>query len=497
MQPAASNFMDELSSTGLWVELLRNLFSGGYVLLVVAILAFAIRRFAGPRGRVPAAWHLPFAAFAFVSLLVLGLAREPIEAFLTALVEPLNQLTARTATDWPRAVVIGIFRTLLATLFLMLAIQLIGRLYWRWERRLHSIRDDRRPNLQHWVVAGTTLLRVFRVVSIFLLIIAALPYYLSQFPRSRQLVDLASDFFGTPARSILAAVLAYLPDLGYLVLILLLGRYCLRAIRYLFDSLDKGTLQVVGFHSEWAWPSYRLARTLFLLFLLMVSYPYLPGSKSQFFQGFSVFVGALITLGSSGAIGNVVAGSLLTYTRAFRLGDMVKIGDFTGIVIEKSLLVTRLRTPSNEEVSIPNGNVLSGSVLNYSARAAKEGVVLSVAAGIGYDVDWRTVHALMLEGARATDLITQDPPPVIWQTALGDYAVNYELRAATSNADRMWDTYSLLRQNVLDAFNRAGVEIMTPSIFAHRDASGLAVPDEQFPYKPRPAGIAVEVRQTP
>jgi small-conductance mechanosensitive channel len=131
--------------------------------------------------------------------------------------------------------------------------------------------------------------------------------------------------------------------------------------------------------------------------LLMVTYPYLPGSKSQFFQGFSVFVGALITFGATSTIGNIVSRTVLTYTRAFKIGDVVTIGDGTGVVLEKNLLVTRLLTPKNEEVSIQNGNVLSTSILNYSARA-KEGLVLSVAAGIGYDVDWRKVHELMFEG---------------------------------------------------------------------------------------------------
>ena len=250
---------------------------------------------------------------------------------------------------------------------------------------------------------------------------------------------------------------------------------------------------VRGFLPEWAIPTYRLVRTLFLLFLLMVTYPYLPGSKSEFFQGFSVFVGAMITFGSTATIGNIVSGTVLTYTRAFRIGDMVTIGDRTGIVIEKNLLVTRLLTPNQEEVSIPNGTVLSTSVLNYSARA-KEGLVLSVKAGIGYDVDWRRVRQLMIDGALATEHIVTDPAPQVFQAALGDYAVNYELRAFTKAPALMFHTLSALRANVLDAFNRAGVEIMTPSIYAHRDASHLAVPPEQFHEASRPRGIAIDVK---
>ena len=477
-----------------WVDLLRRVVAVALLTGLATAFTLAIKWFAGPRARTAPSWHLRFAGIASLSLVLLLLIRAPVEAFLAAVVEPLNRLTATTAPDWPREALIGLFRTVITTLGLVLAIQLIGHLYWRWEIKLQRGREGSESTGAYWMVIGTMILRLVRVVSIFVLLVASLPLYLSYFPRSRLLIERLVDYLGAPARAIGEAVVAYLPDLGYLILILLLGLYSLKAIRYLFDSLDRGALQIRGFHQEWAMPTYRLSRTLFLVFLLMVSYPYLPGSKSQFFQGFSVFAGALITFGSAGAIGNMVAGTLLTYTRAFRLGDMVRIGDFTGVVIGKSLLVTRLRTAKNEEVSIPNGNVLSGSVLNYSARAASEGVVLTVSAGIGYDVDWRTVHGLMIEGALATEHILRDPPPKVWQSELADYAVNYELRAVTSNASVMWETYSMLRQNVLDAFNRAGVEIMTPSILAHRDASNLAVPLEQFPERVPPGGIAVDVR---
>jgi small-conductance mechanosensitive channel len=201
----------------------------------------------------------------------------------------------------------------------------------------------------------------------------------------------------------------------------------------------------------------------------------------------------LITFGSTSTIANIVSGTVLTYTRAFRIGDMVTIGDQTGVVIEKNLLVTRLLTPRQEEVSIPNGNVLSTSVLNYSARAT-EGLILSVKAGIAYDVDWRKVHALMVEGAQATGHIATRPAAHVFQEALGDYAVNYELRAYTDQPTLMFHTLSALRANVLDAFNRAGVEIMTPSIFSHRDASHLAVPPEQFSQETQPRGIAIKVQ---
>jgi small-conductance mechanosensitive channel len=344
----------------------------------------------------------------------------------------------------------------------------------------------------HVATFVTTLLGLFRYVSVLILVLSFLPVVLNFFPRSRVLVDRTGGFFATPAHEIGLAVLDYLPNLGYILVILVLGWYVLRIIKYFFTSLESGSLVIGGFPPEWAIPTYRLIRTLFVLFIVMVTYPYLPGSKSQFFQGFSVFLGALITFGSTATIGNIVSGTMLTYTRAFKIGDMVNIGERTGTVIEKSLLVTRLLTPENEEVSIPNGTVFSSSVLNYSARTS-HGLVLRVTAGIGYDVDWRKVHELMIAGARATEHVLTEPAPQVYQSALGDYAVNYELRVCTNKPVFMFETLSLLRANVLDAFNRAGVEIMTPSILAHRDASQLAVPPEQFRGSTR-TGIVVDVR---
>lgn len=498
MQPAPDNLPFMIPNAAMWLEIVRGVLSVLTFGSLVVVFYFALRWFAGPRARVAPSWHRRFAACAAPVFVLLFLVRRPAESLLAALAAPFDRLTAEFAPHWPSDVVVGLYRSAITTLGLVLTIQLIGRLYWRWEIRLQRRREAGEQSDHHvaayWTVFGTMLLRLLRVVCIFAILLASLPLYLNYFPRSRLVIDRAQEYLGAPAMAISSAVIAYLPDLGYLAMILILGWHSLRVIRYLFDSLESGALEIRGFHRDWASPTYRLARTLFLLFLLMVSYPYLPGSKSQFFQGFSVFVGALITFGSTGAIGNVVAGTLLTYTRAFRLGDMVSIGDFKGVVIEKSLLVTRLRTTKNEEVSIPNGNVLSGSVLNYSARAATEGLVLTVSAGIGYDVDWRAVHQLMIEGALATGRILQEPAPRVLQTALGDYAVQYELRAATGDAIMMWDTLSKLHQNVLDSFNRAGVEIMTPSILAHRDASALAVPKEQYPMRPAPGGIAIDVR---
>jgi small-conductance mechanosensitive channel len=403
--------------------------------------------------------------------------------------------------EWTGSVLVGFFHTFVSMLFLLLLIQIVGAVFWFFEARLAARSAAQVPTAASVHVTSAYVLKAlayinrFSRTTILVLLIAAYVFEVFRYFRgSSRLLDAIRQTLATPARAITQAIINYLPEVGYLAVIWALGYGLLKVVNFTFRSISDGTLRFPGFQQEWAGPTYKLIRVIVVLFLVMVSFPYLPGAGSQFFQGFSVFVGALVTFGSSGAIGNIIAGITLTYTNAFRIGDLIRIGDTIGFVREKSLLVTRLVTVQNEGVTIPNGNILSGSILNYSSLAATKGLTLTVNAGIGYDVDWRTVHRLMIEGARRTTYVLQDPPPCVWQTNLGDYAVVYQLRAWTDRADLMLETHSDLRAKVLDEFNRAGVEIMTPSIFAHRDASDLAIPQEQFPDRPAPEGIAVEVK---
>lgn len=495
--------------TALSGELAESLFLAIRVVLVLAIvagLAFCVRQailtLAGARYHQLGRRKYWWAGLCLLAVGVLEGLRQPAEAVLTALGDWLGAFRVVPNPAWPSGALIGGYHILAATLGLVLAIQGVGALYWGVDRRLAAWRarispggpSGREADLRlHLVKAGGVLNQALRIVLLTGLVLAYVLVVLRLIPLTAAAVKGGQAYLGTPALEIARAIVGYLPNLGYLVVIGALGWLALRVVRYIFDALATGSLTLRGFYPEWAEPTYKLVRTLLLLFLLMVSFPFLPGAGSQFFQGFTVFIGALITLGSAGAIGNIVAGTVLTYTRAFRLGDMVQIGGTHGIVIEKTLLVTRVRAIENEEVTIPNNTVLSSAVVNFSSRAATGGVVLKVSAGIGYAVDWRTVHGLMLDAAGRTEHILAKPAPQVWQTNLGDYAVHYELRAWTNRPEVMFEIHSSLRRNVLDAFNHAGVEIMTPSILAHRDASDQAIPPEVFPTRGPARGIAVDV----
>ena len=272
-----------------------------------------------------------------------------------------------------------------------------------------------------------------------------------------------------------------MPSLFYLIVIVLVTRYLLKLIHAIFRAIESGAITFAGFYREWAEPTYKIARVLVLALAAVLCFPYLPGAHTDAFKGVSLFLGVLFSLGSSSAVSNIVAGIVLTYTRAFEVGDRVQVGESIGDVTERSLLVTRLRTIKNVEVTIPNGAVLASSVLNFTRLAAGPGLLLHTTVTIGYDAPWRVVHDLLTSAARRTEHILSSPAPFVLQTALDDFYVSYEINAATSRADLMAATYSALHANIQDAFNEAGVEIMSPHYGALRDGNAIAIPPQYVP----------------
>jgi small-conductance mechanosensitive channel len=220
---------------------------------------------------------------------------------------------------------------------------------------------------------------------------------------------------------------------------------------------------------------------MILALTAVVVFPYLPGSRSPAFQGVSIFLGVLISLGSTSAVANIVAGVILTYMRAFKVGDRVRIADTIGDVVEKTLLVTRIRTIKNVEITIANAMVLSSHIVNFSASAQKEGLILHTAVTIGYDAPWRTVHQLLIDAALECEHVLRDPMPFVLQTALDDFYVHYEVNAFTDQPSLMARIYSKLHEKIQDKFNEAGVEIMSSHYANVRDGNRSTIPHSYLP----------------
>lgn len=331
------------------------------------------------------------------------------------------------------------------------------------------------------LLAVRLTIRLVFLAAVLITLLTALSFVLSQFPQTAAVAHVATDELFSVVRSVIAGVLGYFPNL-LVVLIVALHAYVLVRVAYaLARAIENGSLSISGFHPEWAMPTYALVKILMLLFALVVAFPYLPGGDSPALRGVSIFLGVLVSLGSGSAMGNVIAGVIITYMRPFRVGDRVRIAGTMGDVVERSLLVTRVRSIKNVEVIIPNSEVLGAHIENFSANLDGPGLILNTTVTIGYDAPWQTVHKLLIAAALRTTCIQQEPLPFVLQTSLNDSHISYEINAYTKEPNRMAEIYSELHRNIQEEFNQASVEIMSPMYLAVRDGNTVTTPEANRP----------------
>ena len=326
------------------------------------------------------------------------------------------------------------------------------------------------------VNAILTVNKIVKWFFILLIIYIALPVLFGIFPWTKNFADTLFGYIINPVKKILIGFWRYLPNLITIIVVVFVFRYVLRGIHFLKTEIEKGSLTLPGFYPDWANPTYQIVRVLVFAFMIVVIFPYLPGSDSPVFQGVSVFLGFLFTFGSAGSLSNTVSGLVLTYMRLFKIGDRVKIGDVTGDVIEKSLLVTRVRTIKNEIISIPNSSVMNGHTINYSSDATAKGLIIHTTVTIGYDVPWREMHSALIDAAKKTNHILKDPKPFVLQTSLDDFYVSYQINAYVREANLQAVIYSELHQNIQDICNERGIEILSPHYRAARDGNMVTIP---------------------
>jgi small-conductance mechanosensitive channel len=368
-----------------------------------------------------------------------------------------------------RAAGFALGATVLAAALLWLFIRVFRRLLGWVERRFHArvqaVKIDTFEVLRAeriWT-AITGLLRLARLLVVAALLYVYLQYTLQLFPWTRGVGRGLLDLVSEPLQSMGAAVVDYIPKLVFLILLFFITRYLVRAIGVFFRAVELGNVRLQGFDVEWAQPTMKLIRVLIILLALVIAYPYIPGSSSAAFQGISIFVGVLLSLGASSAVSSIIAGYSMTFRRAFRTGDRISIGQYTGEVTERRLLVTHLRTIKNEEIVVPNSLILSDHVVNYSRLAETEGLILHTTVGIGYEVPWRQVEAMLLLAARRTSGVLHQPPPFVLELSLANFAITYELNVYVNTARQMAERYAELHRNILDVCNEHGVQIMTPA----------------------------------
>ena len=366
---------------------------------------------------------------------------------------------------------------------------LTGWLFRKLKVRIQKLKDTRlKPiSIQNYELLDTQrqvnllifLSNLLRYVIMLLQLLITVPLLFAIFPQTKGLAYQIFSYIWNPIKNILVGIVDYIPNLFAILIICFAVKYLVRLVHYLSREVA-GRLKFGGFYPDWAMPTYHIIRFLLYAFMIAMIYPYLPGAKNGVFQGISVFVGLIISLGSSTVIGNVIAGLVITYMRPFKLGDRIQLNDTTGNVIEKTPLVTRIKTPKNEVVTIPNSFIMSSHTVNYSASAREYGLIIHSEVTIGYDVPWRQVHQLLIEAALNTPGVIDDPRPFVLETSLSDWYPVYQINAYIREADKLAQIYSDLHQNIQDRFNEAGVEIMSPHYMAMRDGNESTIPKDDL-----------------
>ncbi|WP_372934742.1 mechanosensitive ion channel family protein [Mariniphaga sediminis] len=380
---------------------------------------------------------------------------------------------------------------LLILISLWLVIWLIGKLNVRFiayvnkrkEKWFHSLsyKDYTFLSQDQELSFVLFFLKIVHWFIIVMILYIAFPLVFSIFTFTRGWADDLLNLVWSPFKSMFIAIWHYLPNLFSILAIFFVMKYFVRLVKYIFSEIESEKLKISGFHADWAMPTYSIVKFLLYAFMFVLIFPYLPGSDSNIFKGVSVFLGILFSLGSSSAIANMVAGLVITYMRPFKIGDRIKLGDISGDVVEKTLLVTRLRTVKNEEITIPNSSILSGNTTNYSTYTKTDGLIVHTNVTIGYDIPWKEMHQALIDASLLTEGILPDPKPFVLQTSLDDFYITYQLNAYTREANRQAKVYSALHQNIQDVCNQRGIEIMSPHYRAQRDGEKTTIPAFYLP----------------
>lgn len=378
---------------------------------------------------------------------------------------------------------------LLAILLLGILIFFINRFFKFTYKKTHSLTGNKIKgiNIKNYQVLTPTYtakliiggLKIIRMLILLIVFYFWLPLLFSLMPWTKDIADVIIDYTISPLYSLGSSFLDYLPSLFFIIIIFLIVRYINKVLKFFASEITNGRLKIDGFYKEWARPTYVILKLIVYVFAIVIIFPYLPGSNSPAFQGVSIFMGVLLSLGSTGFVANAVGGLMIIYMRPFIIGDLVKIGDNLGTVVSKGMLVTRLNTPKNEEISVPNKMVVENQIINYSSDEKGKGIYIHTSVTIGYDVPWRKVHEVMLEAAKRTSEVIEEPKPFVLQTALNDFSVAYELNAYTKKPEKMAATYSELHQHLQDCFQDAEIEILSPTYQVVRRNEDSTIPDKE------------------
>ena len=395
-----------------------------------------------------------------------SLARKYLSVISSSVGEARNSHTLEnTALRWLMTIgiVIGFFvlAKLFRRFFGFLIRKIISRTSTESSKGLH-FRNYEILSPRQLRILLIRLLKWFHIAVFFILFGTSVSLIFSIFPATEHWAYQLLHWIVVPLKDLGNSLFHYIPNLLRIAVILILGKYIDKLLRYFSIEIQRERLKIKGFHTDWANPTYHLVRICLIAFVIIMIFPYLPGSDTSAFRGISVFFGVLLSLGSSSAIANTIAGFIITYMRPFQVGDWIKVNEVIGEVIEKTALVTRLRTINNEDITVPNSMILTSKTTNYTSCSQEKGLIVNAEVYVKYTVSFELVNELMIKAALQTEGIVASPKPYVFKNALKETNVLYQLNAFTRHPERMYFIKSDLNENILRVFAEAGIDLMTP-----------------------------------
>lgn len=400
----------------------------------------------------------------------------------------LSNILPDFESDKIESIVVPIFSAIITTIF-TIAVFFACRFFIRKIRR--GINRWKIAKLLHFKYQGSQVIskeqsveitlkiyNLFATIIYLILIYFYLNFVFYLFPSTQGLATKLFNYAANSVSIVKSGIIGYIPNIIILFIIYIIVKYALYIFRLFFESIETGRVKIKGFDQDWASPTYTLVRILVVAFAIIMMFPYLPKSQSPAFQGVSIFLGVLFSLGGSSTIANLISGIVLTYTRAFKVGDRVNVSGTIGDVYDKSVFVTRIKTQKNRIVTIPNSLLLNDHIINYTTLERENGLILETDVTIGYDEPFEKVEKCLIEAALATEGVESEPKPFVLQKALEDYYVRYELNVYSHDSKAMNQIYSSLHKNIQIYFHREGIEIASPGLTAIRDGNKLNIPDE-------------------
>ncbi|MBK7423301.1 MAG: mechanosensitive ion channel [Propionivibrio sp.] len=406
------------------------------------------------------------------------------EAAQRAEVALAEALRSEAEQRQPALLIKGLVRSLIASALAFVLLWLVLRATRYMVDRLQDVigREDASAQMS-WARHGWSLVkRLAQLVMGFLWLSIAylwLTFVLDSFPLTDPLGNKLGTFLFGLLYDLGSGLLGALPGLTTALVILFLTKAFNDAISSFFNAVKEGRAQVAGLHKETVSATHRIVSVVVWGFGIAIAYPFIPSSSSDVFRGLSVMFGFMLTLGSAGIVNQLMSGLVLVYSRALSKGDFVDLGDTVGVVSEVGVLSTKIINMRNEEVTIPNAVLVGNPIKNYSRLAGERGTLVSTKVTIGYDTPWRQVHAMLIAAAEHTPGLRNLPKPFVFQRALADFYVEYELFAHMDKPLERVAVLSALHGHIQDEFNTHGVQIMSPH-FVLQPRNNVVVPAENW-----------------